>query len=67
MKLLSVKVLFPRTEKSTRYRYEKAILYHFNQSNDSKIYKRLGQTKILEKNSQNLHMGSGPSFMGGRT
>ena len=60
---LFVICLFLRTDKSTRYRYEKAILYPLSQSNGSKICTWPGQIWGLESVSQILCMCPGPSFI----
>ena len=63
LRLQNRKKHFLRTHKSTRYRYEKAILYPLSQSNGSKICTWPGQTWGLESVSQILCMCPGPPFI----
>ena len=57
------KIHFLRTHKSTRYRYEKAILYRLSQSNGSKICTWPGQTWSLESVSQIFRLCPALSFI----
>ena len=60
---LIVKSVLLRTHKSTRYRYEKAMLYPLGQSNGSKICIWPGEAWSLERMSQSFCMRPGPSFI----
>ena len=63
LQVRSVKSRFFRTHKSTRYRYEKAILYPRNLSNGSKFCTLPEQAWGKQSVSKNLGMSSGPSFI----
>ena len=62
-KVASVKGPFFGTYKSTRCRYEKAILYPRNQSNGSTSCTPPEQDSGKQNLSQNLGMSSGPPFI----
>ena len=61
--MTSVKVSFPKTEKSINYRYERAILHPMSQSISTKICILPQEASGIENASQNVELIFGQSFI----